>query len=211
MMQPSAKKLIVTKTTQDYFLEAVETASKNQGLHASDFAKAYVVGVLCDFERRESLFNDLLSPTDDYIDSGAIDSFTQLILEAHQDPSSGQKKLKRAGDIALLLTGFFQEMYCRKNAPSLTYHQELGSGAYNRLSRLARGFSRDQGLDKVFGELGDLFVPFTEVLAEVAEYSHATDENGLLHLYKRWIQEDKPYLRRLLCEKGIIPARRPNN
>lgn len=208
MDTPTAKTFVISKTPRDYFSEAVETAAQKQGVRASAFAIAYIVGVLTDFERREALFSDSKSEKAQEGDHRTIESLTQLFLTSYHNPSISRPKLQRAGDVALLLTGFFQETYHRKHAPSLTYHQEIGSSAYHRLSRITRGFSQhvsnEQSLGDVFEELSNRFIDFAEVLAEVAERSHSADETGLLHLYQRWQREDKPYRRRLLREKGII-------
>jgi hypothetical protein len=201
--------------TDIYFSQAIENTARQQGLNASDYAKAYVAGMMADFSHKERLFTPATDTTQQERDDASIDSLTQLILEARATRGGARDKLKRAGDLALFLTGFFHEWYNRKNAPSRKYHQDLGAMAYHRLSRISKGAVAEPlvllSVKDVYEELSDSFTRFAEVLCEISDRSHLLDDRGILRLYDRWLNSGNAYQARILREKGLTAIDGPKN
>jgi hypothetical protein len=199
--------ITVVGITDRYFSEAVEETARKQGLRASDYAKAYVAGIMVDFARKDKLFTPAKDTSQQESDDSSIDSLTQLVLEARTARAGSRDKLRRAGDLALFLTGFFHDWYDRKNAPSRKYHQDLGAQAYNRLSRLSKGITAEplvlMSVKDVYEELSESFPRFAEILCEISDRAHSMDDKGLLKLYQSWMKSGNAYQARLLREKGL--------
>lgn len=166
-----ADHILTTGSIREYFDHAVDTALRQHGVSPGRATSAYLVNLLCEFLTRS--VNDLDQPL------GPL-----LARTGRQDPHQRIDDLKRVGDDALYLLGFFQE-HLRRRDLDVGYFQTLGGTAYQRLSVLLRRRSGHTQLVTVFRELSSEFPQFTEVLAEVRLQQAGDDDVG--GLYERWL------------------------
>jgi hypothetical protein len=173
----------------EYFKELVDGAIEHQRLHATDLAAYYVVQMLAAFAERPAP------------DAGGDD--TPLAIRLAQALDSGGAKqrvgLKQVGDVSLFMSGFFSDSLKRKLV-DVDYYASLGGYAYQALSRV-----ESDAVSAVFAELGDKFLGFVDVLAEVSERTQCASNADLLRLYERWLKTGSPRSGQLLVERGVVP------
>ena len=80
------------------------------------------------------------------------------------------------------------------------YYVTIGGYAYNALSRV-----ESDTFSTVFAELGEKFVAFVDVLAEVSERTSCVSNADLLRLYEKWLKTGSPRSGQLLVERGVVP------
>src|SRR5258708_27570780 len=151
----------------EYFRELVDGALSHQGLATQELTAYYVVQLLASFLQRR-----FTTGTDDGM---------PLALRLGRALDSGGKQqrasLKEIGDVALFVSGFFSDSLTRKLV-DVDYYVSIGGCAYNTLSRV-----EDEAFSPVFAELGEKFVGFVDVLAEVSERTSCSSNTDLLRLY----------------------------
>jgi hypothetical protein len=108
--------------------------------------------------------------------------------------------LKEIGDVALFVSGFFSDSLTRKLV-DVDYYVSIGGCAYNTLSRV----EADEAFSPVFAELGEKFVGFVDVLAEVSERTSCSSNADLLLLYEKWLKTGSRRSGQLLVERGVVP------
>jgi hypothetical protein len=184
---------------EDFFLENVEAACRNQKAEASSAAQSYLAGVLADFVRPEA--NASLHET--------LDRPLTLVLDdALQTPPAERfERLKSLGDGTLYVSGFFGD-HLEARGVDDGFVASIGGYAYRTAGAMLRG-GQAAKLD-VYAELAARFRMFAEVLAEVAEstsFSPRTSANAL-RLYEKWRRTGSDRLARELAAQGLTPSGR---
>jgi hypothetical protein len=181
--------MVRRESAVEYFKELVDGAIEHQRLHATDLAAYYVVQMLATFAERPAP------------DAGADE--TPLAIRLAQALDSGGAKqrvtLKQVGDVSLFVSGFFSDSLKRKLV-DVDYYASIGGYAYQALSRV-----ESDAVSAVFAELGDKFLGFVDVLAEVSERTQCASNADLLRLYERWLKTGSPRSGQLLVERGVVP------
>jgi hypothetical protein len=173
----------------EYFKELVDGAIEHQRLHATELAAYYVVQMLAAFAERPAT------------DAGVAQTPLALRLAEALD-SAGTKQrtgLKQVGDVSLFMSGFFSDSLKRKLV-DVDYYASIGGYAYQALSRV-----ESDAVAAVFAELGEKFLGFVDVLAEVSERTQCASNTDLLRLYERWLKTGSPHSGQLLVERGVVP------
>jgi hypothetical protein len=174
----------------EYFKELVDGALSHQGLAAQELTAYYVVQLLASFLQRRF--------------AGGQDDTMPLALRLGRalDSAGMQQRasLKEIGDVALFVSGFFSDSLTRKLV-DVDYYVSIGGCAYNTLSRV----ETDETFSPVFAELGEKFVGFVDVLAEVSERTSCSSNADLLRLYERWLKTGSRRSGQLLVERGVVP------
>jgi hypothetical protein len=174
----------------EYFKELVDGALSHQGLAAQELTAYYVVQLLASFLQRRF--------------TGGQDDTMPLALRLGRalDSAGMQQRasLKEIGDVALFVSGFFSDSLTRKLV-DVDYYVSIGGCAYNTLSRV----EADEAFSPVFAELGEKFVGFVDVLAEVSERTSCSSNADLLRLYEKWLKTGSRRSGQLLVERGVVP------
>jgi hypothetical protein len=172
----------------EYFKELVDGALSRQGLAAQELTAYYVVQLLASFLQRRF--------------TGGQDDALALRLGRALDSAGMQQRasLKEIGDVALFVSGFFSDSLTRKLV-DVDYYVSIGGCAYNTLSRV----EADEAFSPVFAELGEKFVGFVDVLAEVSERTSCSSNADLLRLYEKWLKTGSRRSGQLLVERGVVP------
>lgn len=186
-----AQTLFRSESAVEYFKELVETALANQRVQAGELTAYYVVNLLCGF-----LHLDRLHPDTESLD----EPLAMRLGRALESGGSDQRRqLRRIGDLALFISGFFSDSLRRK-VVDVDYYASMGGYAYASLSR-----REDESFAPVFAELADKFIAFVDILNEVSERSALTSNADVLRLYEKWLRTGSPRDGQRLVERGIVP------
>src|SRR5882762_8117117 len=173
----------------EYFKELVDGALSHQGLATQELTAFYVVQLLTSFLQRPA--------------SGDDADETPLGFRLAQALESGgirqRTTLKHIGDVALFVSVFFSDSLNRKLV-DVDYYVSIGGCAYSALSRV-----ESDTFTPVYAELGEKFVGFVDVLAEVSERTSCSSNADLLRLYEKWLKTGSRRSGQLLVERGVVP------
>jgi hypothetical protein len=194
-------RLITDTTPVEYFQASVGAAMKHQSVSADDGTVHYLVCLLTHFIHAENLFEE----TDDGIELRPL-AFIYADAVHSRNVVDRQAALRRLGDVALFISGFFADSLDRK-AVDVDYYIAMGGGAYGHLAETLDGTLRGQALTTVYRELAEKFVAFVDVLGEISEEARSRDQRTLLRLYELWLHTGSPHLARRLRDLGVEPNR----
>lgn len=188
----------------EYFREALDEAANNQRLSADDHTKFYVVNLLTAFTRSEELFEP-------HPDGPRLKPLALMLTDALSARHPGERghHLRRLGDIALFMSGFFPDLLARQLV-DVDYYIAMGGQAYESLHTTLRGSARGAALSDIYAELASKFAAFVDALDEVAESMRQESDLDILRLYEIWMktgsQRCAGKLRRLGVEANDSPG-----
>jgi hypothetical protein len=161
---------------------------------------SYLVNLLCGFVRSDELF-------DHSADGVMLQPLATLYSRALNSSGIEEQRqhLQKLGDIALFIAGVFSYSLNRKIV-DVDYYIAMGGNAYGYLSSAIHGNTRGAAMVEVFGELSRRFHQFVEVLSEVSEHSHLTNDTDLLREYELWVRTGSKRAADRLQRAGIYPA-----
>jgi hypothetical protein len=183
--------LLREQSPAEYFKELVESALARQHLQASELTAFYLVNLLCQFVRFDTL------PPGDYSEPLAL----KLGRALESGGMEQRARLRSLGDFSLFVSGFFSDSLQRR-AVDVDYYVSMGEYAYGSLSR-----HEENDFAGVFGELSRRFVSYMDVLSEVSECTALTSGNDVLRLYEKWLRTGSPRSGQQLVDRGIVPTR----
>jgi hypothetical protein len=178
-----------SESAVEYFKEMVDGALAHQGLATGELTAFYVVQLLTSFLQRPI--------AGEHVDEAPLGL---RLAKAFEGGGPQQRaSLRRIGDVALFVSGFFSDSLTRKLV-DVDYYVSIGGRAYNALSRV-----ETDTFSTVFAELGEKFVGFVDVLAEVSERTSCSSNADLLRLYEKWVKTGSRRSGQLLVERGVVP------
>jgi hypothetical protein len=195
-MSSRREKLVRAAGLEDYFRTEVRAAISNQKVQASPHTEFYLVRMLADFSRVSALYE-----AHEHRETPLAIRYLQSLQAGRQEAF---RMLKQLGDVALYISGFFQDSLNRRQV-DLEYYISMGGNAYHRLSSLSRQHSIAESFEETFSELAARFVQYVDVLGEVSEKSQLFNASDLLRLYERWLSTGSERLKRKLNDHGIFP------
>ncbi|MBI4411703.1 MAG: hypothetical protein HY541_04385 [Deltaproteobacteria bacterium] len=187
-----------TGTLPEFFREKVSTSMQALHIKASPQAEFYLVNLLTTFSQSENLFDH--NEKGELVDAPLAIRFLEGLNKASTEKIP---LLKKTGDIALYIAGFFADSLFRKMI-NVDYYVQMGGCAYSSVSQLIEK-NPGRALSELFGELAENFVPFMDVISEVADTSGIKTDQNLLKLYEKWLKTGSERTRELLIREGIIP------
>ncbi len=187
-------RLVEPRAPLEFFREQLVQALEHQRISTSAFTEFYLVNLLTTCMRATLPGQGA---------HGFEDTPLALLYgRALQAARPERQRLLRAlGDTALFTAGFFADSLERRLV-DFDYYRAMGRRAYAQLSRDADvvGFG-----GRVFGELGQRFAQFADVLSEVSEGTRVANQQSLLKLYERWLRTGSARAARLLAAQGLAP------
>lgn len=185
---------------EDYFRESLARATNARAVTTGEATQHYLVHVLVGFARAENLF--------EYSDGGyALRPLAMMFIDA-LDAKPGPERnlqLRRLGDVALFISGFFGDSLSRR-AVDIDYYLRMGETAYATLLH-SPASRRDELLADVYEELSEKFLRFVDAFADVAQEARVFDERDILRLYEIWVRTRSERAAEILQRLGIEPAR----
>jgi len=192
------QKIIVGKSAREWFREAVGETLAHRRLRVQEVTEFYLVDLLASFLEREKLY---VEGPDGTVRAQPL---AMILLEAlEKDRLERTRELRRLGDTALYVSGFFGDSLARSVA-GVDYYIAMGERAYGALAE-------GSGQDELFGELAERFGDFVDVFAEIAELSNLRSNRGLLRLYERFLATRSARVAELLRERGVALFSGPGN
>jgi hypothetical protein len=184
-------RILVGKSAQEWFREMLSDALSHRRIAIQEVTEFYLVNLLARYLESERLFVE--EP-----DGGVRSEPLALILlrALRSDRRSRAAGLRRLGDTALFVSGFFGDSLARTNV-DLDYYIAMGERAYDSLARTERGH------DDLFGELSSRFTDFVDLFAEIAELSELRSNRGLVRLYERFLATRDERVAERLRERGV--------
>lgn len=186
-------KILIGKSAREWFREVVGETLAHRNLRIQEATEFYLVDLLASFLDRERLYVE--------DEDGAVreQPLALILLQALQkDRQDRARELRRLGDTALYVSGFFGDSLARSVA-GIDYYISMGERAYSALA----GAAGHAGQDELFGELAERFEDFVDLFAEISELSDLRSNRGLLRLYERFLTTRSVRVAELLRERGV--------
>ncbi len=187
-----ATKVAPATDVREFFRETVDEVRARQRLEVRPQTEAYVVDLLVDFSAADQLFSASSGRT-------APEPLVFMLKRAIEAPGPERARhLKRMGDTALVVSGFFSDSLARQLV-DVDYYSSMGERAYDALGTMKPG-----SLGQTFRELAQKFLRIAEVLSEISERALVTSNEGILRLYERYVRTGSERLRWMLQERGLL-------
>jgi hypothetical protein len=185
--------ILVGKSAQEWFRDMVGEALSHRRLKIQEVTEFYLVNLLTSFLEKEKLF------VEDAEGNVHAEPLAMILLRALEaDRRARKAHLRRLGDTALFVSGFFGDSLSR-SVVDVDYYIAMGERAYSALADAERG----PGLDDLYGELAGRFGAFVELFAEIAELSQLRSNRGLVRLYERFLLTRDARTAQLLRDRGV--------
>ena len=192
---PGTRTVAAATDVREFFRESLDATLHKRRLEVCGETETYLVNLLAEYSRVDALYvpDELGRPQDEPL---------AFILKKAVE-SSGverQRHLKRMGDTALYVSGFFGDSLERR-AVDADYYAAMGGRAYESLASVAR-----MPVSQVFAELAAKFLRIADVLTEMSERACLSSDAGLLRLYERYVRTGSDRLRDVLKDRGLSPV-----
>jgi hypothetical protein len=187
---------IESTTPRAVFAQLVATALDAARLRPSPMATAYLVELLDERVRTpEPDPKRDLTLAEDLLGARRVDGPTRI------------GRMRRLGDRALFISGFFGDCLNRKLV-GIDYYMQIGRAAYGDVASRLAGHSRERTWTCLYGELASHFGGFVDVLADVGDRSRADRDEALLRTYERYLRDGHERDRGRLLRAGHRPPDR---
>ncbi len=186
-----SERILVGLSPREFFREMVTDALSHRRLHVDEVTEFYLVDLLAGFLEKERLF---VEEPDGTVTAEPLALILLRALASERRARAAQ--LKRLGDTALFVSGFFGDSLARSRV-DVDYYSAMGERAYGALAESERG------LDALYEELSDRFEDFVDLFAGIAELSDLRSNRGLLRLYERFLQTRSERVARMLRDRGV--------
>lgn len=179
-MPSSDAQLVAEFDTRKYFHDAVSRAAQRRRLEMEGETLVYVVNLLSTYVRSDRLYD--ITPA-----GVSIPLLSELYGEAvHADSSDSRDRcLRRLGDVALFMSGFFSQSLGR-SLVDVDYYISMGGRAYGYLADSMRVSRTSAALRDVFSELAGKFAGIAEALSGIGEVCAIRNSMDVLRLYEIW-------------------------
>jgi hypothetical protein len=186
------REILVGKSAQEWFREMVSDGLSHRRLKVQEVTEFYLVNLLASFLEKERLF------VEDADGAVHAEPLALILLRAlGAERRARVRELRRLGDTALFVSGFFGDSLAR-SLVDVDYYIAMGERAYGTIADTERGPAVEP-----FGELSDRFGEFVDLFAEIAELSNLRSNRGLVKLYERFLQTRSERVAGVLRERGV--------
>jgi len=178
---------------REFFHETVETVRRRQKLDVRPETEAYLVNLLVEYAL----------VAEPQADAGRVtgEPLAFMLMKALEAPPPERaRQLRRMGDTALYVSGFFSDSLQRQLV-DVDYYASMGGRAYDALGEL-----HHDGRQGTFRELALKFLRVVDLFSEISERTLCTSNAGLLRLYERYVRTGSSRLRALLEERGVLAS-----
>jgi hypothetical protein len=191
--------ILKSANVREFFRESVDEALTRQRVEADDHTVHYVVNLLTLYTRAEELY-------DGETGGARLKPLARMLGEAVEAPSDADRDraMRRLGDVALFVAGFFPDMLSRSSV-DVDYYVRMGGTAYSWLAERAPYSAQVRAYGTIFSELSGKFAAFVEVLGEISDQGRSYTSADILRLYELWVRTGSERANRRLKELGIQP------
>ena len=184
--------LVPETDLRQYFRKEVHKAIESLNVDCNDFTEFYLVNLLAEFGETDELYEDADRPL-------------ALILGKAMEagPAERFRLLKKLGDFALYMSGYFSDSLAGK-AVDVDYYIAMGSNAYGSASKILRAQPRADVFGPVFTDLSGNFPSYVDVLAEVSDSAPASaTDRDVMRLYELWLRTKSKRCEAILRKLGV--------
>lgn len=192
-------RVLRVRNLQDYFRTSIGDVVERQHVDIDPHAAHYVVNMLTLFSRSDEFYED---DGEHY----GLRPLALMLADAADAQSFKQRNqlLRRIGDVALFIAGFFPDSLATR-AVDIDYYIHMGGNAYGSLSDEVRGTFRGNAIAPVYNELAMKFQILVDVLNEVRDGPRQASDIDLLRTYDVWLKTGSARAERLLKQNGVVP------
>jgi hypothetical protein len=185
--------ILIAKTAQEWFREMISDVLSHRRVKVQEVTEFYLVNLLTSFLEKEKLFVEEAD--------GTLHAEPLALILLNALSRGGRARvtgLRRLGDTALFVSGFFGDSLAR-SAVDVDYYMAMGEGAYGALAN----DERPGPGEGPFAELSQRFTTFVDLFAEIAELSQLRSNRGLLKLYERFLLTRSERVAEQLRARGV--------
>ena len=194
--------LLKQESLLNYFHNYLHSSLHKHKVQATDHTIIYLANLLNNFSRSEN-----------FVDNPEGRSPHKPLALHYSDALNSNSDhernlaLRRLGDVALFICGFFSDNLKTK-VVDVDYYVAMGGSAYSHLSECSAISANDSSLNEVFYELSNKFIDFVDVLSELNE--NQVNKN-LLRIYEIWLRTGSKRAKRILFDHDISPVSNPTH
>jgi len=186
------EKSLAHVTMTEFFRERVQGALSDLSVDASAMSEFYLVNLLHEYHDSSKLFSV-------EGDGPVMEPLAILLKRALEGNVIERRRyLKRIGDTALYVAGFFSD-YINRSLVNCDYYVGMGGGAFGSLA----GLVAQKQLRDLYYELAIKFGAFVNVLALIAPWTQHVDNRQLVQIYAKWLVSGDERLKEVLEREGI--------
>ena len=193
--------VVAVSSLEDWFRQSIGGALEKRHVAAEAHTEHYMVRLATDFARSENLY--------EYTHNRGygLKPLARMLTDAFEASTAElrQQTLRRLGDVALFIAGFFADSLRHKSV-DMDYYSRMGEAAYGSLAEMPARTLRENALNAVFIELARKFSEFVDVLNEVAQQTKVSGEQDIFRLYELWVRTGSRRAADKLRELGVQPA-----
>ena len=185
----------LTASPREFFQQAVTEALANRKVVTLPTVHSYLVHLLEHHMITENLFDQVSANG-----KRSRDTLAEIYLKSTQaEPRARVELLRKVGDTALYISGFFGDSLQRK-VVDVDYYADMGGAAYATLA----DYVKEAPAQQMFNEFASRFFEFVDVLTYISSNALSQNEENIMRLYETYAQTGSDLARERLLEKGLI-------
>lgn len=188
----------IVTSPKDYFDELVQTALESRGIDTYPHVSTYLSNLLNYYVDIRNLYE---SPIDEAGNRKALTLAELLLTAQSSEPSAKVELLKKLGDRALYISGFFSDSLNRKLV-DIDYYRDMGVTAYSSLASTVK----EDTLSRVFEEISVKFIDFVDAFTIISQKTFVKTDESILRLYENYLRTGSELAKQRLTELGVIPV-----
>lgn len=190
--KPSTKTVELFLSPQEYFSDLVRQGLENRKMQTYPFVESYLVGLLHHYLDSRNLFGE-------GVERNPQTLAEMYLLAQNAEASVRIEMLRKLGDRALYISGFFGDSLARK-VVDIDYYAQIGGSAYSSLAHC----TKEDTMAKVYHTFAKRFLDFVDVLTYISHHSFIKSDESLLRLYDRYLRTGSELAREKLAEAGVL-------
>lgn len=182
---------------EGFFQELVQQGLSQRKVQTYPVVESYLVRLLQHYLDSRNLFDS------EYCDeSGQKNPQTlaeMYLLAQNAAPPVKNELLRKLGDRALYISGFFGDSLARK-VVDVDYYAGIGGAAYATLAH----HTKEDAMVKVYNTFARQFQDYVDVLTYISHNSFIKSDESILRLYDRYMRTGSELAKEKLVEMGVL-------
>lgn len=193
-----SSEIVEAVNVESFFHESVSDSVSSQNVDVCDETVVYLTHLLTRYVRSDQLFDQ------DEEEGMQIEPLAVLYCNAAgaRDLQARRDNLKKLGDLALFLSGWFSHNLERRRV-GVRYYVQMGECAYEWLSECRTATVRERVFSRIFQDLATHFNEMRDVISEIHMSVEARSDSDLLGLYELWRRSGSTRAAEKLRVEGI--------
>jgi len=189
----------IIASSEAFFFEVVRSALLARKIQTYPQVEIYLVQILKYYLDSRNLFEE--ESANESSRGRKLDTLAEMLLIAQsQTEPKRSELLKKLGDRALYISGFFGESLSRKLV-DVDYYVEMGGNAYRVLARNGK----DDLASNIYGTISSRFIDFVDAFTYISQNSLIKSNESILRLYDRYLTTGSELAKEKLLEVGVLP------